>query len=63
MKESRIPDYRNTLFWNPDLQTRKDGKTEISFFTSDESSDYIIVVEGITSDGKKGYSSVSLRIK
>jgi hypothetical protein len=63
MKESRIPDYRNTLFWNPDLQTRKDSKTEISFFTSDESSDYTIVVEGITSDGKKGYYSGSLRVK
>ena len=62
-KDNRIPDYRNTLFWNPDLQTRKDGKTEISFFTSDESSDYTIVVEGITSDGKKGYYSGSLRIK
>jgi hypothetical protein len=63
MKDSRIPDYRNTLFWNPDLHTEKDGKTEIHFFTSDESSDYTIVVEGISSDGKKGYYSGSLRIK
>ena len=62
-KGSHIPDYRNTLFWNPDLKTRKDGKTEISFFTSDESADYTIVVEGITSDGKKGYSAGSLRVQ
>lgn len=63
MKDSHIPDFRNTLFWSPDLRTRKDGKTEVSFFTSDESSDYTIVVEGITSNGKKGHSSASLRIK
>ena len=63
MKESRIPDYRNTLLWKPDLHTGKNGKTEIEFFTSDESSDYTIVVEGITPDGKSGYSSSSLKVK
>ena len=63
MKNSRIPDYRNTLYWKPDLHTAKNGKTEIEFFTSDESSDYTIVVEGITPDGRTGYSSSSLKVK
>jgi hypothetical protein len=62
-KDSRIPDYRNTLFWKPNLHTGKDGKANVEFFTSDESSDYTIVMEGMTSDGKKGYYSGSLRIK
>jgi hypothetical protein len=62
-RDSRIPDFRNTLLWKPDLHTRKDGKAEISFFTADESADYTIVVEGITSDGIAGYSSASFRIE
>src|ERR1035437_9855280 len=62
-KYKHIPDFRNTLYWKPDLHTGKDGKAEIEFFTSDESSDYEIVVEGISPDGKTGYSSASFRVK
>jgi hypothetical protein len=62
-KDKHIPDFRNTLYWKPDLQTGKDGKGEIEFFTSDESSDYEIVVEGISPDGKTGYNSASFRVK
>lgn len=63
LKNNHIPDFRNTLFWKPDVKTDKNGKAEVTFFTSDESSDFTIVVEGITSDGKTGYSSASLSVK
>lgn len=63
LKNNHIPDFRNTLLWKPDLQTKKDGKAEVAFFTSDEKSDYTIVVEGITPDGKTGYSSASFSVK
>jgi hypothetical protein len=63
IKNSRIPDYRNTLCWKPDLHTGKDGKTELSFYTSDESSDFTIVVEGIMPDGTTGYSTASFPVK
>ena len=63
MKNSRIPDFRNTLFWKPDLHTDKNGKAEISFFTSDDSSGYMIIVEGIASGGKTGFSSASFIVK
>jgi len=62
-KDSHLPDFRNTLFWKPDLHTGKDGKTEISFYTSDESSDYTIVIEGMTPDGKTGYSTSKFSVK
>ena len=51
-KQSRIPDLRNTLFWNPDLRTNPDGTAVAEFFTSDEPGDYVIIVEGFTSDGQ-----------
>jgi hypothetical protein len=63
LKNNRIPDFRNTLYWNPDLRSDKAGKGRVSFFTSDEPGEYIINVEGITPDGKTGFSSVPLTIK
>lgn len=50
-KGSRIPDCRNTLYWNTDLRTDEDGKAEFEFYTSDEPGNYIIVAEGFTADG------------
>jgi hypothetical protein len=51
-KDSRVPDFRNTLYWNPSFRPNKDGKARIEFWTSDITSDYIINIQGITSDGK-----------
>ena len=58
-KNSRIPDFRNTLYWNPSLQPDKNGKYIVEFWSSDISSDYLIKIEGVTGDGK----IVSLRKK
>ena len=49
--ESRIPDYRNTYYWNPSVKTGKTGKTAIEFWSSDNKGDYLINIQGITSDG------------
>ncbi|MCX6321501.1 MAG: hypothetical protein NTX93_06830 [Bacteroidia bacterium] len=63
LKESRIPDFRNTLYWKPDLKSTRDGKAAIEFFTSDESGVYTIIVEGISSAGETGFYSIPLLIK
>ncbi len=63
LKENRIPDFRNTLYWNPDMHTGQDGKTVIEFYTSDETGGYTILVEGITPDGKTGRSTVVFEVK
>lgn len=52
MKNSRIPDYRNTLFWNSSLKPDKQGKARIEFWTSDNSMDYVIDIQGLTQEGK-----------
>lgn len=51
-KNSRIPDFRTTLYWNPSVITGKDGKARISFWTSDLTSDYEISIQGVTPDGR-----------
>jgi hypothetical protein len=62
-KESRIPDYRNTLYWNPDVRTDVNGKAAVEFYTSDETGDYILLVEGFTSDGHRGSATILFSVK
>ena len=56
-RNSRTPDSRHTLLWEPDVKT--DGKPviRIPFGTSDLAGEYQITVEGITKDGKIIYAS------
>jgi len=49
--DSDKPDYRSTLYWNPEVITKM-GTAEINFYSSDETGKYHIFVEGISSDGK-----------
>ncbi|HNW56773.1 MAG TPA: hypothetical protein PKM69_03290 [Bacteroidales bacterium] len=58
VRNGRIPDYRNTLYWNPDLRTDEDGRAEVEFYTSDERGEYLIIMEGVTADGKTGRSEL-----
>ncbi len=52
--KGRMPDLRNLLHWAPNVTTDKDGKAEIQFFTSDQTGNYKIVVQGITEKGVTG---------
>ncbi len=63
LRVSHIPDFRNTLFWKPDLKSAAEGKTSVEFFTSDEAGIYTIIVKGITTSGKKGLYSFPLNVK
>ena len=54
LRNSPLPDFRNTLYWNPYLETQTDGVASFEFFTSDESGDYTLFIEGISPDGKRG---------
>lgn len=53
-RESRMPDQRTLLYWNPEVITNTDGKQKLEFYTSDLPGKYKIVVEGITNDGWVG---------
>jgi len=60
---TRLPDFRHLLFWSPDVNTNEKGKNEVSFFTSDLPGKYVIVVQGMTKDGKTGYSEQIIEVK
>lgn len=47
------PDYRTTLYWNPNVELNEEGKAQFTFFTNDDiDSTFQIELEGITSDGQ-----------
>ena len=48
---TRIPDFRNQLLWHPNL-TLNSEENQISFYTSDNTGDYEISVEGFTDKGE-----------
>ncbi|MFV0418001.1 MAG: TonB-dependent receptor plug domain-containing protein [Dysgonomonas sp.] len=50
-RDSSTPDLRTTIYWNPSVKTSETGASDISFYTSDASTTYSVVVEGVTSDG------------
>ena len=51
---SRMPDFRNVLYWAPNVTTNKNGSGGLSFYTSDEAGKYIGVIQGLTADGEAG---------
>ncbi len=54
--ESRLPDFRRLLYWQPTVLTDNQGVGSQSFFSSDSPGKYVIVVQGVSPDGKVGYA-------
>jgi hypothetical protein len=49
------PDFRTTLYWNPDLIPDSAGRVHFSFYNSDHAKKYRIVIEGMDSGGRLMY--------
>lgn len=47
-------DYREALYWNPVVETDKNGKAKVEFYNSDASSTFRIMTEGIAASGLAG---------
>jgi hypothetical protein len=62
-RQSRLPDFRNLLHWSPDVVTKADGKTGLSFYTSDQAGTYFMVVQGMTKNGLAGSTTLTFEVK
>lgn len=49
---SRVPDFRSTVYWNPSIVTNSDGVAKINFSMSDDSGNLLILIQGITTNGR-----------
>ena len=63
VKNNRQPDFRNTLYWNPAVKTGIDGMGKIEFWTSDEKSDFLITIQGISNKGQFIFEQKTFRVK
>lgn len=50
--QSMDPDLRRTLYWNPYLRMGQGHDLQLSFFSADLPTTYVIRVEGLTSEGR-----------
>jgi hypothetical protein len=63
IKNSRKPDYRHTLYWNPFVEQVESKSASLLFYSSDLKGEFDVVVEGITSDGKRIYGTTRFQVK
>ncbi len=57
------PDLRSTLYWTPWLAVNQDGKQNFTFFTGDKKTDYQIMIQGITYDGRPFFKSGIISVR
>ena len=61
-KDTRLPDPRTLLYWNPTVVATKGQAAEIEFYTSDVQGTYTIFVEGISGDGSAAAGTGSFTV-
>jgi hypothetical protein len=62
-KENRLPDFRKLLYWSPDISTNAKGEKDIHFYSSDLNGKFVVVLQGISKDGKTGTGIVEFEVK
>ncbi|GAO42992.1 hypothetical protein [Flavihumibacter petaseus] len=63
LKQSRLPDFREVLYWNPRLAATASGKAGFEFYTGDVPGNYQVVVEGISSKGELIQGKMTFSVK
>jgi 5-hydroxyisourate hydrolase-like protein (transthyretin family) len=59
----RVPDLRANLCWIPSIITTENGEAGISFYTSDDTGSYIIVLQGFSKDGRPFFVEESFEVR
>jgi hypothetical protein len=61
-RNSRLPDQRTFLYWEPIVFTSEKGNKTLEFYTSDVSGNFIAVIEGMTAKGHAGSGMVEFKV-
>ncbi|MFZ4929486.1 TonB-dependent receptor plug domain-containing protein [Chryseobacterium sp. Mn2064] len=56
-------DYREALYWNPVVETDKNGKAKVEFYNSDANTTFRIITEGISDAGLLGRDETTYAAK
>lgn len=57
------PDYRTTVYWNPQLVTDAEGKAKLNYFNTDNKGTYRVVIEGINVAGQLARTVYTYEVK
>lgn len=63
LRDSKMPDQRTLLYWNPDVNTSAAGIAGFEFYTSDVPGVYQVVVEGMTNQGYMGFGTTEFTVR
>jgi len=55
-RENHLPDFRNLLYWAPQILTSPTGFFQLPFYSSDLKGRFAIVVQGISANGLPGHT-------
>jgi hypothetical protein len=58
-----VPDFRNTLLWEPDVITDENGKATLTFFCSDINTDFVGRIEGVSGTGLLGAGNFKFSVR
>jgi len=60
---SKQRDLRSTIYWNPEIQTDKDGNASFDYYNADGTGTYKVTIEGIDKDGNIGRQVYRYEVK
>ncbi len=58
-----LPDYRNTLYWKPDIITNELGEATVNFFCSDINTVFLGNIEGVSGNGLLGAENFEFKVR
>jgi uncharacterized protein YfaS (alpha-2-macroglobulin family) len=56
-------DFRETIYWNPVIQTDKNGKAKVEFYNSDANTTFRMITEGSAYNGLLGRTEKTYAVK
>ncbi len=60
IKNSRVPDFRNVLYWNPGINMKSSSK--LQFYTGDLTGKFVVVIQGISDEGVPVYATSTFEV-
>ncbi len=61
-QDSHMPDFRNVLYWAPQISTGQNGKAHLTFYTSDLKGKFAVVIQGISQEGLPGKTTAFFEV-
>ena len=60
---SRLPDFRDLLYWAPEINTNKKGIDHLSFYSGDISGKFLVEIQGVSTNGQAGATHFILNVE